>query len=194
MKLKKPFSFTAIASAVAATLVITLSGCASSPQKNTGDQLMQKTAVEVALTKFYAEATNAPLLVQNAQGVLVCPIIKKAGFVLGGEGGTCSMQVNGATVEYYRTAAFKAGLVAGAESYSLLLIFNDANALSNFRASNGNWQVGGNLSISVAKKGAGGGFDSRSTGAAITAYVFSQRGLMSDISIDGSTFKKLQDK
>ncbi|NOQ12961.1 MAG: hypothetical protein GQ583_00580, partial [Methyloprofundus sp.] len=71
--------------------------------------------------------------------------------------------------------------------------FNDINALANFREGTRNWQVGGNLSVSVAKKGASGGFDTKTMGATTTVFVYSQAGLMGDISVDGSTFKKLVD-
>lgn len=192
MKLTKVI--TRIASTVAAVaFVAALGGCASAPQKNAGDRLVLETEVGVALDKFYAEATNARKIVNIAQGVLVCPKITKAGFVFGGEGGTCAMQINGKTTEFYRAAAFKAGLLAGAESYSLLVVFNDVEALAKFREGNRNWQVGGNLSVVVAKKGATGGFDTKTMGAPISVYVYSQAGFMGDISVDGSTFKKLVD-
>lgn len=190
---KKQISYsTVVSTMLAVTFAIVISGCASQPQKDKSDQLVQATGVDVALNKFYKEATNARQIVEGAQGVLVCPTITKAGFVFGGEGGTCSMQINGITTGYYRASAFKAGLLAGAESYSLLVVFNDADALAKFRDGTRNWQVGGNLSVAVAKKGASGGFDSRTSGAAITAYVYSQKGLMGDVSIDGSVFKKLE--
>ena len=194
MKSKKAFSITSIASTIAAgALIATLSGCASAPQKDAGDRQVLETQVDVSLNQFYGKATNARQIVNIAQGVLVCPSITKAGFVFGGEGGTCAMQINGRTTEYYRITAFKAGLLAGAETYSLLLVFNDRNALAAFRKDNRNWQVGGNFSASVAKKGASGAFDTNTMGAATTAYVYSQSGLMGDISVDGSTFKKLVD-
>lgn len=193
MTSKKAFSFSHLASVVVTvTFMLAFSGCALQPQKDASDRLVQETAVEVALDKFYKQATNARKIVENAQGVLVCPTIRKAGLGFGGEGGTCSMQINGVTKEFYRAAAFKAGLIAGAESYSLLVVFNDVAALAKFREGTRNWQVGGNLSVAVAKKGASGGFDSKTSGAAITAFVFGQQGLMGDISIDGSTFKKLE--
>lgn len=192
MKSKKTFS--SIASTVAAvTIVAALSGCASSPQKDAGDQKLIESEVNVALTRFYAEATNARQIVQNAQGVLICPSITKAGFVFGGEGGTCAMQINGVTKEYFRASAFKAGLIAGAEKYSLLVVFNDRNALAEFREGNHNWQVGGNFSVAVGKKGAQGGFDTKTMGATTTVFVYSQKGLMGDISVDGSNFRKLVD-
>ena len=193
MKFKKTFSFSSIASTAAAvTFVAAISGCAA-PQKDAGDRNLLENEVDVSLTRFSGEATNARQIVQNAQGVLVCPTITKAGFVFGGEGGTCAMQINGITKEYYRASAFKAGLIAGAEKYSLLLVFNDRTALANFREGDRNWQIGGNLSASVGKKGAQGGFDTKTMGATTTVFVYSQKGLMGDISVDGSTFKKLVD-
>ena len=194
MNLKKAFSFSSIATTVvAATFVTTLSGCASSPQKDAGDRKLVENEVDVALTRFYGEATNARSIVRDAQGVLVCPTITKAGFVFGGEGGTCAMQINGITKEYYRISAFKAGLLAGGETYSLLVVFNDRSALAEFREGDRNWQIGGNFSASVGKKGPQGGFDTKTMGATSTVFVYGQKGLMGDISVDGSTFKKLVD-
>ena len=194
MKSIKAFSFSKIASTLAVgAFVALLSGCASAPQKDAGDRKLLENEIDVALTRFYGEATNARQIVRDAQGVLVCPKITKAGFVFGGEGGTCAMQIKGTTKEYYRASAFKAGLIAGAEKYSLLLVFNDATALAEFREGNRNWQVGGNFSAVVAKKGASGGFDTKTMGASTTVFVYSQRGFMGDISVDGSTFKKLVD-
>ncbi|NOQ13208.1 MAG: hypothetical protein GQ583_01840 [Methyloprofundus sp.] len=194
MKSIKTFSFSSIVTTVAAvTFVAILTGCASAPQKNTEDRNLLESEINVALTKFFAEAPNAQLIVRSALGVLVCPTITKAGFIIGGEGGTCAMQINGRTMEYYRAAGFKAGLLAGAEKYSLVLVFNDANTLANFRSGTRNWQTGGNLSVAVAKKGAGGGFNTKTMGTTTTAFVYGQKGLMGDISIDGSTFKKLVD-
>ena len=194
MKSKKAFSFSSIASTVAAgAFVAILSGCASSPQKDAGDRKLLENEINVALTRFYGEATNARQIVRDAQGVLVCPEITKAGFVFGGEGGTCAMQIGGVTKEYYRAAAFKAGLLAGAEKYSLLVVFNDRNALANFREGTRNWQIGGNFSAAVGKKGAHGGFDTKTMGTTATVFVYGQKGFMGDISVDGSTFKKLVD-
>lgn len=193
MKSKKALSFSNIASTVAAVaFVATLSGCAS-PAKDMGKQHEVETNVDKTLTEFYGEASNARQIVQNAQGVLVCPNVTKAGLVVGVEGGTCAMRINGKTTEYYRTSSLKAGLLAGVESHSLLLVFNDVDALAKFREGKRNWQVGGNFSVAVAKKGASGGFDTKTMGAPVTAFVFSEAGLMADLSLDGSTFKKLEE-
>lgn len=102
------------------------------------------------------------------------------------------MRIDGMTSEYYRTSSLKAGLLAGVQSQSLLLTFNTSDALAKFREGNRNWQVGGNLSVSIAKAGASGKYDTKTMKDPITAFVFSEAGLMADLSLDGSTFKKLE--
>jgi len=192
IKLKKALSFSGVASTAAAiALVATFSGC-TSLAKDPKQQQEMKVDANYALTKFYGEATNARKMVQDAQGILICPNITKAGFVVGVKGGKCAMQINGTTQEYYRTTSVNVGLIAGVESHSLLLIFNDISALNNFREGNRNWKVGGNLSVTVAQKGMTGAFDSKTTSAAISAFVYSEAGLMGDLSVEGSTFKKLE--
>ena len=192
IKFKKALSLSGMTTTLAAAaFVATLSGCAS-PTKDLEVQNEVDTNVNVALREFNGEATNAQQIVRLAQGVLVCPKMTKGGFGIGVEGGTCAMQINGRTTEYYRASSFKIGMLAGVESFSLLLVFNDANALANFREGKRQLQVGGNISLSVAKKGAGEGFDTTTIGAPITAYVFSQAGLMGDLSLDGTSFKKFE--
>jgi lipid-binding SYLF domain-containing protein len=190
MKLKNALSFCGIAATV--VFVVALIGCAS-PAKDMGKQNQLEADVDAALTDFYKEAPNAREIVENAQGVLMCPKVTKGGLVVGVEGGTCAMQIDGQTTEYYRTSSLKVGLLAGVETHALLLVFNDAEALAKFREGNREWQVGAGMSVAVAKKGASGGFDTKTQGDPITAYVFSEAGLMGDLSLEGTTFKKLEE-
>lgn len=189
MKLKQTLSLSAVIAGAA--LVASLSGCAS-PAKDMDKQNEVESDVDVALSEFKREAPSAWPVVENAQGLLVCPKVAKAGFIVGVEGGTCAMRIGGKTAEYYRTSSVKAGLLAGVQSYSTILTFNTADALTKFREGNRNWQVGGNLSIAVAKKGASGAFDTKTMNDPITGFVFSEAGLMADLSLDGSTYKKLE--
>jgi lipid-binding SYLF domain-containing protein len=55
-------------------------------------------------------------------------------------------------VSYYKTAAASVGLLAGAESKSLFILFMTQEALDKYKASNG-WTVGERLSLdSVAAR------------------------------------------
>ncbi len=190
MTLKQTLSLSSFI--VGAAFIATLSGCAS-PAKDMAKQDQVETNVNNALAEFKRDEPSAWPLVENAQGVLICPKVAKAGFVVGVEGGTCAMRIDGKTTEYYRTSSLKAGLLAGVESHSLLLTFNTADALAKFREGKRNWQVGGNFTVAVAKKGASGAFNTKTIKDPISAFIFSEAGLMADLSLDGSTFKKLEE-
>lgn len=192
MKLTKAVSYSGVAAIVAGiALVVTLVGCAS-PTKDLETQNQFEADVDAALAEFYNEAPNAREIVENADGVLVCPDVTKGGLIIGVEGGTCAMRIDGKTVDYYQTSSLKAGLLAGVESHSLLMVFNDPAALAEFRESDREWEVGAGASVAVAEKGASGGFDTSTLNAPVTAFVFSEAGLMGDLSLEGTTFKKLQ--
>ena len=92
---------------------------------------------EVAMTvgKFQDEQPGATEILEAAKGVLVCPTITKGGLVVGIAGGTCALQVGGATVDYYGYSAVKFGFLAGVKSYSLVVVFNTEAQLGKFRSS-----------------------------------------------------------
>ncbi|MEA3291531.1 MAG: YSC84-related protein [Pseudomonadota bacterium] len=188
MKASKALSFSAAVTGVA--LVAALGGCAS-PQKDADDQAQIETRVDESLNEFYGEASNAREVVENAAGVLVCPRVTKAGLGVGVERGTCAMQIGGETVEYWRTSSLKGGLLAGVESHSLLMAFNTQEALDEFRSGKREWQVGADFSVAIAKAGATGKFDSKTMGTPVSAFVYGEAGLMYDMSLEGTTFKKL---
>jgi lipid-binding SYLF domain-containing protein len=193
MNLNRVFSHSGIAATVVGiALAVTLIGCAS-PAKDMEKQNQLEADVDAALAEFYNEAPNGREIVENAEGVLVCPKVMKAGLIIGAEGGTCAMQIDGQTTDYYRTSSLKGGLLAGVESHALLLVFNDPEALAKFREGNREWKVGAGMSVAVAKKGASGGFDTKTMGDPITAFVFSEAGLMADLSLEGTTFEKLEE-
>ena len=146
---------------------------------------------KTALTHFNEDVTGAKTLIENAKGLLICPKITKGGFIVGVEGGKCVMKVGGESVDYYSNKAAKMGLLAGVEQYSMILVFNDQATLDKFREGDRKWEAGVDLSIAVAKVGATGKLDTTKMQAAVVALVFGEKGLMGDLSLEGSNFKKL---
>ena len=109
--------------------------------------------VDSALARLYAQDPSSRELVGKARGVLVFPSIVSAGFVVGGSYGQGALRVHGRTTEYYSTAAGSVGLLAGAESKSVYLLFMTDEALDKFRASKG-WTVGADASVTLVNVGA----------------------------------------
>lgn len=151
---------------------------------------------EVAMTvgKFQSEQPGATEILEAAKGVLVCPTITKGGFIFGAAGGTCALQVGGATVDYYGYGAVKWGFLAGVKSYSMIMVFNTDAALGKFRSSKREWKIGGEVSVAVGTVGKTGKLDTTNIRSAIVAFIFGETGVMGDASIDGGRFKRIDAK
>ena len=146
---------------------------------------------KAALAQFQAETKGSETVFANAKGILVCPKITKGGFIVGVEGGDCVLTSGAPTRLYYGTTTFKVGLLAGISSYSMILVFNTNTALANFTSGNREWELGAGASVAVATLGAGGELNTTNLKADIVSFIFSSKGLMADVSVEGSRFKKL---
>ena len=146
---------------------------------------------KAASTKFKAETKGVDAIFANAKGVLVCPKITKFGLGIGTEGGKCVLTDGTTEPLYYNTRALKAGAIAGIQSHSMILVFNTDEAMANFTSGKREWEFGIDASVAVAKLGAGGDLDTTNLKGSIISFIFGQKGLMADLSWEGSSFKKL---
>ena len=146
---------------------------------------------KATLAKFKADTKGADAVLASAKGVLVCPTMTKGGFVFGYEGGTCVLTSGSDKPLYYGSSALKAGLLVGVERYSMILVLNTAEALAKFTSGAREWELGVDASVAVAKLDAGGAIDTTNLQKDIVAFIFGEKGLMGDVSFQGSRFKKL---
>lgn len=147
--------------------------------------------VEEALKQFYAQTMAGKKLASKASGVLVFPKIYKAGFGIGGEYGEGALLIKGKTVAYYSTAAASIGFQMGAQQKSQILLFMTADALNSFRSGDG-WEAGVDGSVAIATVGAGGEIDTQTTQQPIIGFIFSNKGLMYNLTLEGSKFSKIE--
>jgi lipid-binding SYLF domain-containing protein len=147
-------------------------------------------SVEVALDRFKNEVKGAEEFLANAKGVLVIPNVIRVGFGLGGEYGEGALLIDGKTADYYSTAAGSFGFQIGAQSKNIVIIFMEENALTKFRDSLG-WRAGVDGSIALIDEGAGGSIDTDNVRHPIVGFVFGLKGLMLNLSLEGSKFTKL---
>jgi lipid-binding SYLF domain-containing protein len=148
-------------------------------------------SVDVALERFHKEVKGGKEFLQSAKGVLVFPRVIKAGLGVGGEYGEGALRIGGKTVDYYNTAAASIGFQLGAQSKTVILVFMQQEALKDFRASSG-WEVGVDGSVALIKVGVGGSIDTTSIKAPIVGFVIGQKGLMFNLTLEGSKFTKLK--
>lgn len=149
------------------------------------------TEAKVTYTQFVSETKGAEEVFANAKGILVCPKIRKAGIGVGIERGQCVL-TNGAEKHlYYLSTALKTGMILGVASHSMILVMNTDKALANFTSGKREWEFGVDASVAVAKVGAGGDLDTTNLKKDIVSFIFGEKGLMADLSWEGSRFKKL---
>jgi lipid-binding SYLF domain-containing protein len=146
---------------------------------------------KATLAKFQADTKGADAVVANAKGVLVCPSITKGGFLVGYEGGECVLTKGAEKPLYYGTSAVKAGLIAGLENHAMILVLNTDDALAKFTSGQREWEMGVDASLAVAKIGTGASLDTTNLKTATVVFVFGEKGLVGDVSFQGSRFKKL---
>lgn len=164
-------------------LLVSASAQAASKQEIDSD-------VQYALQAFYDLNPGNKELASKASGMLIFPSVMKAGFVVGGEYGECVLWINNKPVEYYSIASASVGLQIGAQSRSEVILFMDKNALDNFRAHDG-WSVGVDGSVAVINEGAGKDINTETAKDPIIAVIFSNKGLMGNLSLEGSKFSKI---
>ncbi|MDN3923102.1 BPSL1445 family SYLF domain-containing lipoprotein [Roseateles violae] len=147
-------------------------------------------AVDNAMAELYKEAPGSRELVDKARGVLVFPKVVSAGFVVGGSYGQGALRKGGTTTSYYSVGSGSVGLLAGAQSKAMYLLFMTAEALQKFEASQG-WTAGADASVVVANLGANANIDTKTAQQPIIGFVRSNAGFMANLSLDGTKFNKL---
>ena len=138
---------------------------------------------------YYLNAGNKEL-VAKANGVLVFPSVIKAGFLVGGEYGEGALLVDGKTVNYYSIASASIGIQLGAQERAEIILFMDKTAFDKFRQTDG-WNVGVDGSIAVVDTGAGKGINTDTIKDPVIAVILLNRGLMANISLEGSKISKI---
>ncbi len=146
--------------------------------------------VKEAIVNFHKHTSAGEELEKKASGMLVFPQVIKAGFGIGGEYGEGALIVKGETVGYYNIAAASIGLQIGAQARSEIILFMTEKALKIFKSAQG-WKAGVDGSVALATLGAGGSIDSETAKSSIIGFIFSNKGLMYNLTFEGSKITKL---
>lgn len=146
--------------------------------------------VDATLERFYSDVDGGRAFADAAEGMLIFPSVLKAGIGIGGEYGEGALRVGGATVAYYSTAAASIGFQLGAQAKTIVLVFIEKAALEKFQASAG-WEVGVDGSVALITVGAGGSIDTTNIKDPIVGFVFNNKGLMYNLTLEGSKITRL---
>lgn len=149
--------------------------------------------VREAIAALYKHSSAAKELAGKASGMLVFPKVVKGGLVIGGEYGEGALLVGGGTVDYYSLAAGSIGFQIGVQRKSQVILFMNPKVLEQFRNSKG-WKAGVDGSVAIAKFGAGGQIDTETGKKPIIGFIFSNQGLMYNLTFEGAKISKLDKK
>lgn len=150
--------------------------------------------VQVALAQLYESTPLAKQLSEKAKAVLVFPSILKAGLIIGAQGGNGALLQGDRTVGYYNTAAASYGLQAGVQTFGYAMFFMTDEALAYLDKSSG-WEVGVGPSVVLVDKESVGAFGKNLSTSTlkddIYAFIFSQKGLMAGLGLQGSKITRI---
>ena len=148
--------------------------------------------VVTSLNDFNALNAANGTLGKKAAGMLVFPSVTKGGVGIAGEFGEGVLQVNGKTLGYYSIASGSIGLTLGLAKHSQIIMFMTKDSLDHFTSSDG-WSIGADAGVTVVSAKAGGDYDSLAQTKPILAFAFADKGLIGDLSVDGSKITKIKD-
>ena len=159
-------------------------------------QVMAATAAEIdadvakTLETFRSDVNGAEVFLNQAAGYLVFPRVIKVGIGIGGETGEGALRVGGKSVDYYRTTSGSIGFQLGAQAKAIVIAFMTQESLDKFRNSSG-WKVGVDGSVALIDLGAGKTIDTNNIKDPVVGFIFDSKGLMYNLTLEGSKFSKL---
>ena len=180
--------------ATAGMFALALGACSTTPSPGAADIATKRqevdSGVDAALARLYTDTAGTRELVAKAKATLVMPRVISAGLVVGGSYGRGALRIGNRTDGYYRATGASLGVVAGAQSGDVFLLFMTDEALEKFRKSSG-WTAGVDASVALVKVGTGGRVDSESARHEVIGFMLSNGGLMANFSLEGTKISKL---
>ncbi len=174
---------------VSATALGGLAACGNGVNSQGGAKLDAR--VDQAFNFMYQNVPGSRDLADKAVGILMMPVITKAGlFGPGGSFGRGALRVGGATVDYYSATTATFGFQLGAQQFSNALFFMTEDALSDFRRSPG-WTLGADAEYAVANDAGNLGVDTTTALSPVIALIFGQAGLIAGATIEGAKYNRI---
>jgi lipid-binding SYLF domain-containing protein len=145
-----------------------------------------------ALNQLTGSVPAAQALSKDAVAVLVFPKITKAGLGIGGQFGNGVLFKHGKLDGFYTTSGASYGLQAGAQQFGYALFLMNDKALGSLSRNEG-LEVGVGPSFVVVDQGMGKSMTTTTAKDDIYAFIFSQKGLMGGLGLQGNKITRMKD-
>ena len=172
---------------IATTAIAIMAGCGvlAAPAAHARSAAQIAASGEAALQQLAISEPRSRLFAHHALGVLVFPTVFKAGLVVGAESGNGVLLIDGRPNRYYNLSGGTFGLQAGGQKFSYVVFFMNNSALRYLRNSDG-FALGRGFSIALIDKGKGGEGNTTTFAKDAYAFAFNEKGLMADLTLDGT--------
>jgi lipid-binding SYLF domain-containing protein len=144
-----------------------------------------------AVKHFFALNPANQGLAGKAAGMLIFSRVAKGGVGIAGEFGQGALRVKGQTVDYYSIGAASVGLTLGFAKHSEIILFMTQESLDKFTHSQG-WAIGADSAVALVSAGAGGDYDTETLHKPVLGFVFGEKGLIGDLSLEGTKVTKIK--
>jgi len=185
-------NFLTTGTSAAALSLLATAGCTTT--NTAGDPAARRASIDAgadsALSRLYAQAAGSRELVSSARGTLVFPSVVSAGFMVGGTHGNGALRKGGKTTGFFSMTAASVGLLAGAQTKSVFILFMNQEALTRFESGSG-WTAGVDGSVALLNAGANVGINTRDAQQPIIGFVLTNAGFMADFSMNGTRISRL---
>jgi len=166
----------------------TTAACGNGTRSRGGERIEARVAA--AKNFMFGQIPGTQDLAEKSAGMLVMPLVTKAGFGFGGAYGEGALQIDDVTVDYYSTAQASFGLQIGAQQYAHTLFFMTQEALADFRGSDG-WAVGADAEYVFNDQGQTVGVETTTALAPVIAVVYGQSGLIVGATLEGTKYTRI---
>jgi lipid-binding SYLF domain-containing protein len=143
-----------------------------------------------ALNALTSQNAIARALSTKAAAILVFPSVKKAGFMVGGQYGEGVLWRGDKASAFYNTGGASFGFQAGAQEYGYAMFFLTEASINALNVAQG-FEVGVGPSVVVVDQGMANSMTTTTMQKDIYAFIFSQKGLMAGIGIQGNKITRI---
>lgn len=165
-----------------------LSGCITIPRNDPAVQIDAR--VDAALDYLYTNYPESAQLADKAAGILVMPVITKAGLGLGGAYGRGALRIKEVTVDYYSATSASVGFQFGMQQYSHALFFMTEEALHAFRTSPG-YAAGSDVEFVLGREAENLSNETTIAFSPVVAWVFESAGVTAGATIKGTKYTRI---
>ena len=150
-----------------------------------------ETRARRALDGLTAKVPAARALAKEAKAILVFPRVTRVGLVFGGQHGEGVLFREGKASDYYYSILGASwGLQAGAQQFGYAMFLMSDAALESLSSASG-LEIGVGPSVVVVDQGVAQTFSTTTARSDIYAFIFSQRGLMAGLGLQGNRIAKV---